>query len=199
MKLSDIESFYINLDSRPDRNEHAVAEFNKVGISATRIPACGPEDNKFMKPGEWGCMKSHELALHHGIMSNKPVIAIYEDDVWFPPGAAENFEAWYEEVPSDWGMIYLGANKLQTVVEQTSSHTQRVVNAFSAHAIIMKRKTAITLKTKALPGFQPLDVIYGNYQVMIPTYTFTPSLAGQRAGWSDIMEESVDYNWIYGL
>jgi hypothetical protein len=42
-------------------------------------------------------------------------------------------------------------------------------------------------------------VIYAQAQAYIPTYTFNPSLAGQHPGRSDIMEEYVDYNWIYGL
>jgi GR25 family glycosyltransferase involved in LPS biosynthesis len=65
--------------------------------------------------GAWGCMRSHQRILEDviharddkNLMTLKNVL-VMEDDVVFREDALENLNKFMEEVPDNWGQIYLG-------------------------------------------------------------------------------------------
>lgn len=77
-KIKDIKNiFYINLESRPDRNSHFEKEINKIGLEATRFNAIK------QKNGALGCSMSHLALLKYAKNNNMDHILIMEDDICF--------------------------------------------------------------------------------------------------------------------
>jgi glycosyl transferase family 25 len=79
--MDRIDKFvYINLDKRPDRNEHILKELARFGIpeeKILRIPAVESEK------GAYGCAMSHMKAAEAMKLSGDKVWCILEDDHYF--------------------------------------------------------------------------------------------------------------------
>ena len=76
--ITDIKhTFYINLDSRPDRKKHVESQLSKIGITAERFKAIKLEN------GALGCSLSHLKCLEIAKDNNWPHILIVEDDILF--------------------------------------------------------------------------------------------------------------------
>ena len=71
--------YYINLESRRDRNEEILNEINKVGLNSTRINGVQEISGR----GSLGCTKSHIIALETFINSGHKNCIIFEDDFIF--------------------------------------------------------------------------------------------------------------------
>jgi len=76
--INDINTVYINLDSRPDRNEKVLQEFKKIGIS-------NPERFKAIKleNGALGCSMSHLKCIEYAKKNNYKYTLVCEDDIEF--------------------------------------------------------------------------------------------------------------------
>jgi GR25 family glycosyltransferase involved in LPS biosynthesis len=92
--LSDVYASYINLDSRPDRNQHMIDELNRVSISAVRtrgllpeeVKEFQPEDKWFVMqnrtPGAIGCHWSQVAVMEEAIRQNKHAWVMEDDLVY---------------------------------------------------------------------------------------------------------------------
>jgi GR25 family glycosyltransferase involved in LPS biosynthesis len=105
----------------------------------TSHPACWQSG-----AGAWGCMRSHqrivEDALH--IRDERYQLAlgsilVLEDDVFFLDNALEDLNRFMDNVPNDWGQIYLGGQHRQDFEETESPHVivGRSVNRTHAYAL----------------------------------------------------------------
>lgn len=109
---------YVNLASRPDRNDHALVEFEKHGISAHRFEAYLPEDwtglpsdvlrMRNRTPGAIGCYMS-QLELIRSAIGTDSVVAICEDDICFCEDLEKRIDYISEHLTWDWDIFYLGA------------------------------------------------------------------------------------------
>ena len=109
---------YVNLKSRPDRNEHALAQFEKHGIKAQRFEGYLPnewdgdpgvvERMRRRTPGAIGCYMS-QLALIKSAIGTDGVVAVCEDDVCFCEDLPKRIEYISEHLTWDWDIFYLGA------------------------------------------------------------------------------------------
>ena len=114
----DIDWRYINLDSRPDRKEHAELEFAKCGISVKRYPARLPkhwmsplenvERMQNRTPGAIGCFMS-QMHLIWRAHNEQKVVAVCEDDVCFCKDLPKRLDYIANAVTWPWDIIYLGA------------------------------------------------------------------------------------------
>jgi len=115
----DIDWYYINLASRPDRDKHACAEFAKVGIHATRFNAYTPDEwqgssstvqrMRDRTPGAIGCYQSQMELIDQAYRSGK-VTAVCEDDVCFCNDLQLRLDYIERAVANlDWDIFYLGA------------------------------------------------------------------------------------------
>lgn len=79
--MDRIDKFvYINLDKRPDRNEHILKELERFGIPSEkimRIPAIESEK------GAYGCALSHMKAMEEMKKTTDEVWCVLEDDHYF--------------------------------------------------------------------------------------------------------------------
>jgi len=114
----EIDWHYVNLASRPDRNEHAQAQFAKHGIDAKRVEGFLPEEwpgdpaqvERMRKrtPGAIGCYQSQMSIIEKAHGSNK-VIAVCEDDVVFCDDLQDRLDYIDNALMWDWDIFYLGA------------------------------------------------------------------------------------------
>ncbi len=116
--------YVINCAHRPDRLEETKKHLEETGMANndwvhyypaiigdwTTHPADWGSGN-----GAWGCLRSHqrilEDVLHTRDNENRLTlnnVLILEDDVVFKKDALEKLNEFMEDVPNDWGQIYLG-------------------------------------------------------------------------------------------
>ena len=113
-----VQWFYINLDSRPDRRQHAEIEFAKHRIDVKRFKALLPEEwegspEKVAKmqaatPGAIGCYHSQISVIQKSVASGLPV-AVCEDDVCFSSDLPLRLQYIENHLNWDWDIFYLGA------------------------------------------------------------------------------------------
>ena len=196
MNQNDFICMYINLDTRPDRNEQAISEFKKISnifpdihrISAKHfdIPTFTPQVN-----GILGCMASHIDCLQIAL-KNKKHLMVFEDDVEFVGNYNEIIVEAINELPDKWQMLYLGANILKPF-RQVSDHLAKLNHAQSTHAYSIN----YNFIEKLLNYFPinlvvPIDVVYA--EKIVPNhncYIVAPEMVAiQRNSRSDI--EGID-------
>lgn len=204
MKINDIAEcvYLLNLDRRSDRMSLAAEELSKNDIEYVRFSAV--DGNKIdlhpkLGRGAAGCLESHLSIIKKSLHEKKSCIAIIEDDAFFVENFQSKFENYMHQVPDDWQFAYLANNKVQAQVSRVSENVERVSNAWSTHAFLIRSVAMELTLHLAEDGNYPIDVCYGKIQEFVPAYTAVPSLAGQRADYSDIENVFIDYNIIYGL
>ena len=144
----------INLKERPDRLEHAKAQFSKVGI-LDRVQFHVTE--KSSKGGCYGCFESHWQILKQAYEDGLNNVVIFEDDIVFRSGweqAMHDCNAFCNDEP-DWEFLNLNGFVFFVVEESTSC--RNIVNGKSA------RSHAICLSGKGMQSFlkrfpSPTDV-----------------------------------------
>lgn len=118
--ISDCYVAYVNLDSRPDRNEHMVRELQRIGLSAVRQKGLLPEEVKeyvdesklFVMwnrtKGAVGCHYSQVRVMETALQNNQHAF-VMEDDLIFCDDFQERIKM-IEEFLSDrdWDVMWLG-------------------------------------------------------------------------------------------
>lgn len=118
--LSDVYIEYINLDSRPDRNEHMINELNRVGLFTIRRTALLPDDLIQTMPkdkyhviytrtkGALGCWYSQVATMQEALQQNKHAW-VQEDDLVYCDDLQERLQIITEFCSNhDWDIIWLG-------------------------------------------------------------------------------------------
>lgn len=194
------QAFCINLDKRNDRWKASLKQFDKVGLDVERISAVDgfaqPAAN--IRPGEVGCLKSHlkvfEIARERGLKS----FLMLEDDIEFHPEFNDRFNEIEPQIKS-YEMLYMGHNPHTGQRQEVSPNLNRISYAYSAHCVVFKESCYDDI-ISALQGpmLKPVDVVYGQQQVVHTAYCVRPFLAWQRKDFSDINQEIVDYQFLRG-
>lgn len=190
MKIQDFfkEAFYINLDSRPDRDILFQDELKKHGLDGfvKRVSACtpklddiGPGNTQqeitlihFRKHG--ACGRSHKNLVKYAKDKNLDNILIFEDDAAFyndgNTKAIELIENSLDVLATipDWDIFYMGGIILQDEIDQPVGNLLKVDITLTTHAwAINKRCYNNVLKYNPGDGYQeiydsPIDGCLGN-------------------------------------
>lgn len=187
--------FCINLDRRKDRWEESKREFESVGIldRVLRFSAIEHENSCF------GNHLSHARILELANLRGYTNVLIFEDDVNFFPNALENLTKSLNDVPSNWDMIYLGANLDCYPAYKFTTNLARITGAFSTHAYGINFNLFHSL-IKINRDFSTIhnDVAYAhkihpNYNCFLTV----PLVAGQRDSYSDIQKKVMSSNDMF--
>lgn len=197
--------FLINLKKRTDRLENfkkQVKEFDLGNFSVFEAV-----DGKRIKKKPTNLLSDGEIGV---IMSNLEIfkkckekkykeIIIIEDDCFFTE-KIKKIDEYISLVPSDWDMIYFGANHNKHIGEVepkiVNDKILKLHNSYSAHFVIFKN-TVFDEIIFLLSFFNlPLDVVYSNLQKKYNVYCTNEAIAKQKEGFSDIQNQNVDYNWL---
>jgi GR25 family glycosyltransferase involved in LPS biosynthesis len=180
--------YCINLDSRTDRWERSYNLFKQLGINVTRYsanPGTGYSHNKFINKGEHGCLLSHMEVMQEAESNNLGNILILEDDIEFVRGFTGKFEELWDNTPTDWDLLYLGANNQGTLNEKAP-------NIYRADKLLTTSSYAVNSTTRKLLISEirrmdvPVDNIFTRVQARVNCYLYKPYITYQREGFSDI-------------
>lgn len=203
MKIEGIDDIYcINLERRIDRKKQVQEEFSKIGLDFkffNGIDGHLLKVNSKIKPGHVGCVMSHLNLYKHLKNHEGNTFMITEDDVVFKEGFIDLYLKWINQVPDDWNLLYFGGNHNSLNLDMVSENVHRLKNTYTTHCYIVK-KNSLDLLIDEFDNDDifnsEVDVHLSNVQKKIPCYGFTPSLAWQREGFSDIEMRDVDYNFL---
>lgn len=188
MKFNDYfpRPILINLDRRQDRLEQFDKDAKALGITYERLSAVELEDPVA------GCKASHLLAL---TKYDDDITFIIEDDAAFVEDFDIRFATSMENLPDDWDMLYLGAHLVTT--EPANHYWLRSKISSSTHAYAVKKDVKAALIETANNYDGHIDVAYSKLHGKLKAYIARPTLVYQRASFSDIRGEEVDYKDLY--
>lgn len=216
MKIDDIFKaiYIINLDNRQDRWQQCKAELNKIGSSEAAVVRFSAIPNSLH--GIIGCGFSHASALLRFLIeSSEPYCLILEDDFQFRTpieDVLKNVSIFFENEKA-WNVLLLCGNEMVTL----SSNSNAYLNAISsqtASAYVVERSYVPKLIEKLLLGTDKLkkllpQITSTHWGTLLPIYSsdqiwkdlqkeggwfvLNPVPVTQRASYSDIMRQDVDY------
>ena len=210
MKL-DTVAFYLNLDHRTDRRsqvENELAMIKSFVSHVYRIAAVRTQLN-----GAIGCAASHSLALSEFLFRTEAKFAlIFEDDFQFTTGQ-ESLNSTFsriEELRNNFDVLQLAFNN-PVATRSPWDGFVRIFKSHTASAYLVRREFAYRL----LPIFAEahrllianqnikpvavanslwaIDVMWHPLQSSARFYATYPPLGQQRASFSDILLQDVDY------
>jgi len=211
-------ALYINLDSRPDRNEQALKQFELMGITAQRVS--GVDTTGLIpkgqpgSPGMLGCGLSHLKCVTIAKENNWDYVCIFEDDVEFlnPALLKENLQKFLNDPSSpDWDVLMLGANLQQSnkpnppnvmlndysiLVRRAHSCVAYIVKKRYYDALIRNLKGSTDMLSQDLTkdGTYALDVQWVKLQQRNTFIMIIPPTVTQRKSYSDISKQDVDHS-----
>jgi hypothetical protein len=167
-----------------------VSRFRAIdGARVTVPPAWGGP------AGAYGCLLSNVALVEDARRQSWPSILIFEDDVGFDPAFVLKFPRFFEQVPSDWDMLFFGGMHRSEPIP-VSPNVVRLTGTTSTYAYAV-RETAYDAFIALNAGtFEPVDVTNLELQRRLNCYCFLPHLAWADADYSDTHGRSVNPWWL---
>ena len=202
--ISDItHSFYINLDSRPDRKQHVEQEIKKIGFNnmerfkAIKLPN-----------GAIGCSMSHLKCLEIAKSKNWDHVLIMEDDIQFlnPELFINNFNSFLKN-HKDWDVVLLAGNNIPPY-KKIDETCVKVSKCQTTTAYLVKNHYFDILITNFKRGIEKLirdpdnhrlyaiDKFWFRLQEIHNWYLIIPLTVVQREDYSDIEKRPINYTGI---
>lgn len=205
--------FCVNLDRREDRWEEFIQRLPDdwpfqmperfAAIDGKKVPA-----PKWWKQGNgaWGCYRSHLRILEEAMNNDWESVLFMEDDAKCVPNFTEDVKEYISQIPSDWGMIYLGGQHLFTAKVKPRRVSDWVyvpynvnrTHAFAIHRRMFKRVYR-WLTTQDWHNGHHIDHHLGRLhsERVDPIYCPKQWLIAQAAGVSNINGRDIreDRNW----
>lgn len=189
--------YCLNQDSRPDRWKQATEEFARVGMDGVKRFAAIPAD----QPIKSFCLSQYAM-LKTFLTKGQGVGLIMEDDVAFQGYA--HLGAALKELPTDWDILYLGANITAGVTGAAahppvkhSAHLYRVFRAWTTHSVVYSRSMAEYLVQNYRPDTMYdawlSESVLGSHKAFI----VNPMVAYQYPGKSDLWGNDTDYTGAF--
>jgi hypothetical protein len=103
------------------------------------------------------------------------------------------------QVPPDWKLLYFGGNHNGLELNMVSQNVHRLRRTYTTHCYLIKKEILpFVISRFECPDIfnREVDVHLSHLQLEIPCYGFTPPLAWQRDGFSDIEMKNVEYNFL---
>jgi GR25 family glycosyltransferase involved in LPS biosynthesis len=193
-------TLFINLDSRKDRLEHVLAEFNKIGITAERVDAIKHSS------GAIGCTYSHIKCLELAIERNYDHVFICEDDITFlnPTLFKENLTKFYNNKTINWDVLIISGNNCPPF-QKITDYCSRILNCQTTTGYIVKRDMYTVLLDNFKTGLKLLlenptkkpeyaiDMYWKRLQLSYYWYIITPLTVIQYENYSDVEQQVCNY------
>lgn len=135
--------YVINLDRRPDRLERFYFQLPVDWPFPTPERFAAVDGKLEIVPegwnsgaGAWGCYRSHLAVLADCLDNKVESVLILEDDALCQPNFRKKFEAFWNELPDDAQMIYLGGQHIHLdkgLPQKISEHVYRPFNVNRMH------------------------------------------------------------------
>lgn len=215
---SNIDYFYINLDSRTDRRISVENVLSKKNIKATRFSALTGNDTyqeleipATYTPGNRGCLLSHYKLWNEFDQSKGSILGIFEDDMYLCDDYHERFKYIEDNFNKDWDIFYLSSfyhlnddsNRWKDIEFEFTNikYIHRVYSSFCTHSYLVNPNSInklIRLAKEYLKDSYAIDHLLILIQNYLNCYAFTPGMSMQKNDWSDIANEVRDQeSFIY--
>jgi hypothetical protein len=136
--------------------------------------------------------RSTRKILSDFMESNAKTLLFLEDDVIF--NDMGHLSSALNELPSDWDIVYLGANLLNGQPERYSKHLFRVKSAWTTHAIGYNKKVIpFLLDNQPKFGAEMFDNFMSGQLPNLQAFVVAPMVAYQRFHKSSIWQTTEDY------
>jgi glycosyl transferase family 25 len=203
LEMMDIDSvIYINLDSRPDRNEEVLTELKQINMDMSKVHRLSAVKRKW---GALGCSLSHIACLKFIMEKGWKRTLILEDDAGFESKDVERWNAGVidlnNKIKSDnYDVIFLGGfvrdpeGPLKTEyttlyqTKNTSCTHAYIIKAEYAPKLLAHTETAVQMMMKDPPNLKQfhLDNAWSVMMARDRWFISIPTLAYQRESFSDI-------------
>jgi len=213
-KWTDLDAFFVNLDSRPDRRDHMERELARVGIKASRQrgflpdevegPMVDPSQVKVMRdrtPGTIGCHYSQREIIKRGAESGRNVLVMEDDVVWCDdlPRRVEILESFL--AGREWDVIWLGGTihinppiwhrtDLGKDAERTDHpNVVRSFGAFCTFCYVVNGDSCekiVRLLDENVHKSMGIDWLFIQIEPQLQNYMFLPGCSKQMDGISNI-------------
>lgn len=192
--------YCINLDRRPDKWLKSFEEFSKNNLIVDRVSAIDGNNlgKTRINPWELGCFQSHILVLRDMIKNGYEKILVLEDDIEFMSDVQTYFVNNAGLIPTNWQMLYFGGNHINPPIP-INSVISKITRTYTTASYGITKNTAqglINRAEKRSTGQTQIDVMYSEIHHSSNCYTFSPKIAWQRPGWSDVQNGEQDYSHI---
>ena len=201
--LSDIKhAFYINLESRPDRQIHVEKELKIIDVKADRFNAIK------LPNGALGCSMSHLKCIELAKENNWDHVLIVEDDIQFL-----NHELFINQINKffslhkNWDVVLIAGNNVpphkiidDTCVKVLSCQTTTgyIVKKHYYDILINNIRNGITnlIKEPTKHFFYAIDKYWFRLQQQDNWFLITPLTVTQREDYSDIEKRPTNYTRV---
>jgi GR25 family glycosyltransferase involved in LPS biosynthesis len=192
--------FYINLSRRTDRLQSIQTECAKYNIRATHFNAIDGnllnyKIDSSISNGQIGCLSSHIEIIKICKDNKYKKIMILEDDVIFKNNI-KHISHYINRLPVNWDMFYLTGNNLFGL-KPINNLIYRTNGTLSTAAYMIRSSIFNQILDIANNTIEhPIDTYYAKMHQYINAYVGVPSLAYQMAGFSDIENTYVNYDFM---
>lgn len=206
MNINSIEnikhSFYINLETRPDRRQHVETQLHNIGITATRFNAIK------LNNGAIGCSMSHLKCLEIAKENNWEHVMIVEDDILFlNPNVFKNQLNKFLKNNKDFDVVLIAGNNVPPY-QKIDDSCVKVYRCQTTTGYIVQKHYYDTLINNIKEGVKQLinnpdqHVIYAidkywfRLQEKDNWFLVTPLTVTQREDYSDIEKRPTNYTRV---
>lgn len=192
-------TFYINLESRTDRDVHIKNELKKMKLKATRFNAIK------MNNGSFGCSVSHLKCIQLAKENDWDHVCIMEDDIEFlDPVLFKRQLVSFLQNHSDWDVLLLAGNNMlpyqyidETCIKVTNCQTTTgyIVKKHYYDTLIDNYKKGIELymKNPDKPHLYSIDRYWFLLQNKDNWFLVIPLSVIQREDYSDIQGKTTNF------
>lgn len=200
---------YINLASRPDRNDDILDELKNIEIPHHKIIRFDAIEKN---PGFLGCTLSHAAVMKMIIENNWGPVLVVEDDNGFYHDDEHIRQAnLFLSVlqTREWDVALLGGNYFQAFEHEPENCLLSLKYAFCANAYIVNRgyaekmmhvfeKSVRLITANGEPDeSKSIDVIWNELMEKDNWFGLYPCIAYQTKGFSDIRGGPMDYEFLF--
>jgi hypothetical protein len=167
---------------------HACAEFERVGMSEVWRYDALPAPSTYES---FNLSVRKILADFH--LSGAQTLLSLEDDVVFRD--LSQLEDALSELPSDWDIVYLGANLMNGRPAKYSDHLHRVTNAWTTHAVGYNQRVIPYLLANQPPSGEGMfDDWLSSQLPKLNAFVVNPMAAWQRPRFSPLWGREANYD-----
>jgi len=205
MTINDLSKniYVINLKKRTDRKLHIETQLNKINCK-NYILFEGVDGNLLANPtkltnGAFGLVNTYLNIFEEWSKKDAENIFLIEDDCIFVDNFNEKVAEYVSNVPSDWDMLYFGANHNYHMGKKTININEKCIkinHSYTTHCILLKKNVFEELIENLKNFLVEADVQMSYLQKKHNAYSSSEVLATQMDGYSDIEKKIVNYNWL---
>jgi GR25 family glycosyltransferase involved in LPS biosynthesis len=205
MNINDLSKniYVINLKERTDRKLHIENQLNKIDCKNYKLFE-GVNGNSLTNPtklknGMFGLVKTYLNIHEEWSKKDAENIFLIEDDCLFLDDFNKKLEEYINNVPSDWDMLYFGANHNYHGGMQTLRINEKCIklnNSYTAHCVLLKKKVFEELIENIRNFSIENDVMMALLQRKYNAYSTSEPLALQIENYSNIENKVVNYDWL---